>query len=116
MEHAAHIRKIPTIDPDAYNIYDYPVVCGTPERNLLMAMMERAILDFVGNQEQEIEDAREWLFEDQEQIHRSWSFEWICEQLGLNQGKVLDTIKKMPKRGDNRTAPWYWSNYGSLVA
>jgi len=99
-----------TLDADAETIYGAPNLTGTPERNLLMAILERAILDFVGNQQKEIDAAEEWLFPaDEDEIKAEvFSFPWICQQLNLDMSKVSRTVEQMPKRGNRRIAPWYF--------
>ncbi|NLF25623.1 MAG: hypothetical protein GX589_08225 [Deltaproteobacteria bacterium] len=99
---------VPTIDEDAYNLFDIPNLTGTAERNLLMAVLERAIRDYVGNCSEEAESAREWLFDLEGTTHDIFSFAWLCHQLDLQPMKVLSKISKMPKRGENRVAPWYF--------
>lgn len=77
---------------------------GSPERNLLMAMLERAILDYVGNNSSEINAAKDWIFsKDKEE----YSFIWLCMELDLDPDSIAKIIKNMPKRGSKRTAPWY---------
>ena len=53
--------QIPVIDQDAFHLFDFPNLTGTPERNMLMAILEGAILDFVGNDEKEAQAAQEVL-------------------------------------------------------
>lgn len=55
------------IDVDGYNLFDYPNESGSPDRNLLMAILERAILDYVGNDAKELQDAEHWIFADLEE-------------------------------------------------
>ena len=101
---------MPTVDGDALAFFDVPNLTGTPERNLLMAVVERAILDLVGNDEREVEAAREWIFdEDSDSGRYNFSFSWICHQLDLDHEKILEKIRLMPKRGSRRVAPWYMS-------
>ncbi len=96
------------IDIDAIGIFDRPNMTGTPERNLLLAIVERAILDFVGNDQDESEAAESWIFdEDPEASSEQFSFPWICGQLDLNYPDIIGMIKRMPKRGSSRIAPWY---------
>ena len=73
--------------------------------------MERAILDYVGNDPREAEAAAEWLFEDDndESKRTPYSFPWVCEQLDLNRRNITEMIRAMPKRGSRRVAPWYFS-------
>ncbi|NMC62476.1 MAG: hypothetical protein GYA55_04840 [SAR324 cluster bacterium] len=98
-----------TIENDEFGIFDHPNVTGTPERRLLLAILERALLDYVGNDEKEALEAEDWIFSETNPIHpyNPFSFFWICEQLDLNIKKTLRKIQKMPKRGTNRLAPWY---------
>ncbi len=96
-----------------------PSQYGTPERNLLMSMLERAILDFVGNDEKDLKHAEEWLFgsnnqaqnEDELEPLTPFSFTWTCKELDLDPKFVSNTIKAMPRRGKNRVAPWYFTKY-----
>ena len=83
---------------------------GTPERNLLMALLERTILDFVGNDEKAVESAEEWVFadlEDPDSHKQAYSFIWTCNELDLDPGMIAQAIESMPKRGNSRVAPWY---------
>ncbi|MCB0331232.1 MAG: hypothetical protein KDD70_16295 [Bdellovibrionales bacterium] len=112
-------------DVDALEIFGGESERGTPERNLLMAILERAILDFVGNDQKEVGQAEEWLFEDDKSANEDevidaadfdsasygytpFSFSWVCQQLDLDRSFVAETIKAMPKRGHRRVAPWYF--------
>ena len=98
-----------SIDVEAAEYADAPNEKGTPERNLLMAILERAILDFVGNDVKEMEDAEEWFFTDLDDPPLDeFSFPWLCQQLDLDPVFVADTVKNMPKRGHRRVAPWYF--------
>ena len=82
---------------------------GTPERNLLTAILERAILDYVGNDHKETECAEDWLFSAQNtDDFKPFSFQWVCERLDLDHKFVTNEIKKMPKRGKHKVAPWYF--------
>ncbi len=82
---------------------------GSPERLLLLAILERAILDFVGNDVREMEQATAWIFgEDEVLSAEPFSFSWVCKELDLDAARVSAMIKAMPKRGSNRVAPWYF--------
>jgi len=98
----------PVIDEDAFALFEEPNCTGTPERNLLMAILERAIRDYVGNSEQEASEARDWIFERPHVPFDEFSFGWICQQLDLVPEKIASVIEAMPKRGEHRTAPWYF--------
>ena len=83
---------------------------GTPERRLLLAMLERAILDFVGNDQREVQEAEDWLFgEIDNPSNERFTFPWLCEHLDLDMYKISEKIRAMPRRGNRKIAPWYFS-------
>ncbi len=96
-----------------------PSPYGTPERNLLMSMLERAILDYVGNDQKDLKQAEEWLFGSEKNTENDndaeplapFSFAWTCKELDLDPTFVSNTIKAMPRRGKNRVAPWYFTKH-----
>ena len=96
------------LDVEVNSIFDIPNQTGSPERRLLMAIFERALLDYVGNDKREYEEAKEWLFESMpnEQMIQ-FSFTWICHQLDLEINEIRKKIIDMPRRGASRIAPWY---------
>jgi hypothetical protein len=96
---------VPTIDGDASALFDAPNFTGTPERRLLLAILERAILDYVGNDEKEVTEANDWLFTEDQGI---FSFSWLCQELDLDEHIIAEKIRKMPRRGNRRVAPWYF--------
>jgi hypothetical protein len=87
--------------------FDQPNYTGSPERRLMLAILERAILDYVGNDPREIEGASDWLFADESVSEDEFSFAWVCSELDLDAARVAEYIRAMPKRGNNRVAPWY---------
>lgn len=97
----------PIIDGDAFSLFDVPNGTGTPERRLLLAILERAILDYVGNDAREVSEAQEWLFDPEEEGH--FSFSWVCQELDLDVEIIAEKIRKMPRRGNRRVAPWYFT-------
>ena len=98
-----------TVDTTAIDSFTEPSQRGTPERNLLMAILERAILDYVGNDQKELEQATQWIFSDlDDEQATEFSFPWVCQQLDLDTANIANMIKAMPKRGSNRVAPWYF--------
>ena len=109
------MRK-PSIDIDAFELFGITSsasTAGSPERQLLMAILERAVLDFVGNNVKEIEEAREWIFAELEETALDeFSFAWVCQQLGIDPVQIARKVEAMPTRGQNRIAPWYFAtNY-----
>ena len=97
----------PSIDYDGYQFFDIPNDTGTPERRLILGILERGILDLVGNDAKEALEAEFWLFEDESDEEDQFSFRWVCGQLDLDFPLVRQKIKAMPKRGESRLAPWY---------
>ncbi|MCO6429472.1 MAG: hypothetical protein J5J00_01330 [Deltaproteobacteria bacterium] len=98
----------PAIDAEAVGIFDAPNLTGTPERRLLLAVLERALLDYVGNDSEEVRIAEEWIFQDDEKDEGvAFSFTWICKELDLDVQDIRQKVRAMPKRGASRIAPWY---------
>lgn len=98
----------PVLDTEINSIFDLPNMTGTPERRLLMAIFERALLDYVGNDQKEYEEAKEWLFESlPNDLMTDFSFAWVCQQLDLDIIEIRKRIEQMPRRGTSRIAPWY---------
>lgn len=65
-----------------------------PERELLIATLDRAVLDYYSNN-QELKDlAAEWLFDDTESSH-IFSFNWICDHLGIEPWSVRRRIRHL---------------------
>jgi hypothetical protein len=105
------------VDGEFDQIIGQPNMTGTPERRLLLAILERAILDFVGNDERELEQAEDWLFSHKNSGRvENFSFEWVCEQLDLDPNKISAKIRAMPRRGSRKVAPWYFSKQQSAAA
>ena len=100
----------PVIEDEAGAVFDIPNSTGTPERRLLTAILERAILDYVGNDEKEMKQAEVWIFGDLDESESTeFSFPWLCRELDLDVKFISAKIKEMPKRGSNRIAPWYFA-------
>lgn len=98
------------VDHDFNSLFGAPNQTGSPERRLLLAILERAILDYVGNDAREVAEAHEWLFdEDAIPARAQFSFKWICEQLDLDHKSIAEKIRAMPRRGSRKVAPWYFT-------
>ncbi|RME57466.1 MAG: hypothetical protein D6780_08380 [Candidatus Dadabacteria bacterium] len=96
-------------------LFDVPNLTGTPERNLLLAILERAALDYVGNDPQERQAVVEWIedyLKNKDKIDHNgavpFTFVWVCKQLDLNPDNIARKILTMPKRGNRKVAPWYF--------
>ena len=90
-------------------LIDPPNFTGSPERRLILAVLERAILDYVGNESEEVQQAKNWLFGEDALDTNPFSFGWVCQQLDLDPIRVTRKIKNMPRRGGHRVAPWYFA-------
>ena len=112
-----------SMSKDAMSVFGDAPLEGGPERRLLLAMLERAILDFVGNDPREVESAATWLFggdvehgEQGEEPSTAFSFPWVCEGLDLDTARVAAFIRALPKRGARRIAPWYFMDRAEVEA
>jgi len=97
--------------------FSSPNVTGSPERNLLLAILERAILDLTGNDPELANDAEVWLFEDlnvADQDPEEFTLMWVCQQLDLNVVDIISKIRRMPRRGNSRVPPWYMNQTASI--
>ena len=104
--------KVPGIERDGADQFEAPNLTGSPERNLLMAILERAILDYVGNDSREVTSAEEWLFEEvNSPSFDEFTFPWVCQELDLDYERTARLIRQIPKRGNRRIAPWYLTKY-----
>jgi hypothetical protein len=72
-----------------------------PERNLLVAILERAILDAVGigrcNDPKDIRQARFWIM-DEPLDNEPFTLGWICEHLDLEPKQIRDLYIKARSR------------------
>lgn len=81
---------------------------STPERKLLVAMIERAILDYFGNQAVERSEAANWLFSGEAANEDDpFSFVWVCGQLDLNCGHIATQLKTMDPKVHRRPQQWW---------
>lgn len=106
-----------SIEGDTIGLFAVPNSTGTPERRLLLAILERAILDYVGNDERERDEANIWLFEtpDNEEQEFPITLSDICEALDIDLETVRRRVREMPRRGDKKVAPWYFTRSSQPV-
>ncbi len=116
MEHSEGTAFL-RVDRECDDLLSQPNMTGSPERRLLLAILERAILDFVGNDQRELEQAEQWLFAaERENRHEHFSFEWVCEQLDLDSHRISSKIRARPRRGNRKVAPWYFTKHQPAAA
>ncbi|MBL7661591.1 hypothetical protein JNK13_02450 [bacterium] len=75
----------------------------TPEKHLLVALLQRAILDLVSPHEEDRDEAKDWVLStNSEDV--PFSFKWTCSELGLNPTKVSTAIIDLDPRDDTISA------------
>lgn len=65
-----------------------------PERKLLLAVLKRAVLDYVSADKSAAEDARAWFF-GEAPTDEQFSFPWVAEQLDLNRAQIVQQIERL---------------------
>jgi hypothetical protein len=65
-----------------------------PERELLIATLDRAVLDYYGTNRDVREEAEIWLFGDSDPSE-AFSFSWVCDHLGLEPGGLQRRIGRL---------------------
>ena len=104
-------------DDEAHELLGISNETGSPERRLILAVLERAILDYVGNEKNDRDQATEWIFGDPTfSPAETFSFEWVCRELDLEPAHIAQKISEMPRRGDRRIAPWYFMKHQEQAA
>ncbi len=62
---------------------------GSPEHQLLVAILDRASRDYLGGQPREKTDASKWLFETaKRRTLAPFSFEWTCEHVAISPDQL----------------------------
>lgn len=79
-----------------------------PEERLVLAVLERAVRDFIGGSAADASDAREWLYAAAASGEpEPYSFPWICEQLGLLPREVLTRLELALKQSKEGSLPFF---------
>ncbi len=73
-------------------VENYPAAAPSPERELLVAVLQRAILDYVGSGRLLSTDAGDWLFDESD---HDFSFAWVCGHLGLEPDAVRLNLRRL---------------------
>ena len=79
---------------------------NTPERKLLVSMLQRALFDYFGDRNDERVEAEDWLF-DLDEGDTPFSFSWVCLQLDIDPYRVISRVQKMPPRDAVKTQKWW---------
>jgi len=78
---------------------DIPAAAKTSgERRLVSAILRRAILDFLGDSPGLISDSESWIFKGPDE--REYSFNWICETLGIETEMLRSRLRTLRDSGD----------------
>jgi hypothetical protein len=81
---------------------------SSPERRLIMAVLERAARDYIGGSAMEYAEAEEWIFEsDPQDIYSPFTFEWCCDQLALKPERVREGIVNTKSLSRSGALPFY---------
>lgn len=64
----------------------------TPERHLLVAVLRRALFDYVQGSNLEREAARDWLFDEDDRA--IFTYRWICTHLGMEPESILSRLRR----------------------
>ena len=67
---------------------------SAPEHELLVAILDRAVLDFYSKRQALRDPAKEWLFE-AEEGRELFSFDWICDHLNLEPQAVRKQVSQL---------------------
>ncbi len=65
-----------------------------PERELLVATLDRAVLDYYGTDEETCGEATDWLFGDSDPSE-PFSFLWICDHLGIEPTRLRNRVRSL---------------------
>lgn len=67
-----------------------------PERELLVATLDRAVLDYYGTNSEISSEASEWIFSDEiADEDEIFSFRWICDHLSIEPNEVRERINNL---------------------
>ena len=83
----------------------------SPEKNLLIAALNRAVLDYLGNQKDVRDDAAAWLFSPAG-IEEEFSFKWVCQHLEIDADtfkKGLWSLRSENRKNNTKQKRWYIS-------
>jgi hypothetical protein len=79
-----------------------------PERQLLAAVLKRALFDYFGGRREERESARQWFF-GEENSEELFSFAWVCAQLDISPDEFVDRISTVRPRGSQKAQEWWYN-------
>lgn len=70
----------------------------TPERQLLFAILRRAMFDYTGSDDSLRDEAAAWIFgELEDPSFDEFSFPWLCDQLNMDYNSAATVISRLPR-------------------
>lgn len=79
-----------------------------------MAMIQRAIFDYMGDRDIDRESAAQWLFDSSESVD-AFSFNWVCAHLDLEPAVITTRVKQMTRRDGMHSQKWWgMQRYGNI--
>jgi len=68
----------------------------SPEKHLLVAVLRRALFDYVQGSNVEREAAKDWLFDEEDRA--IFTYRWICTHLGMEPESILQRLRSRNSR------------------
>ena len=85
-----------------------------PEERLLLAVLERAIRDYIGGSAEDKADATEWLYTpvplmqaDGSRYLEPFSFPWLCQFLELDRNEMLEKLEAAVRQSRDGSLPFF---------
>lgn len=66
-----------------------------PEKRLLLAILRRALLDYLCEGSRIARSAQLWFFGDSNHRQQEFSFSWVCQQLDFDRERFLQEVRAM---------------------
>ena len=82
-------------------------VTSAPERDLLVALFRRALFDYFGASADQKQSAEDWFFSDAVEGPGIFTFNWTCEQLGVDADSVRRRLLTMERDTELSTQEWW---------
>lgn len=83
---------------NSYNDNKDSGILSVSERKLLLAVLQKAVYDFLFAEGEIKESARDWIFDDD--YDANLKFRFVCDCLGLEPSAVRERIRKLSAESD----------------
>ena len=95
---------ISIIDSDVYSGLDN---CSSPEKRLLLAVLEQGIRDFLDKGKPHSNQAKWWLFDDKDaDFHNPFTCAWICKELDIDINLLRERVLFFSENGVPQEIVW----------